>query len=209
MITGWGAHHIDVAHWAMGWENSGPLSVEGKGIFPTTGLWDVHGDYNLNYIYPGEVKVQVWNKFPNGVRFIGEKGWIFVCRGGMKATSSDPNNPSFEIKALETSDPLLLDESLPSNAISLYKNVNPHHQNWIDCIRSRKETIVSAEAAHRSTTACHLGYIAMKTGQKIVWDSKNEKITNMPELNSYLKLAERAPYGTRLAYEKFTKTKNA
>jgi len=203
MITGWGSHHLDIAHWAMGWEASGPQAIEGKGAFHTKGLWDVHGNYDIMMTYADGVKMRVWEKFPNGVRFIGEHGWIFVSRGAARMTASDPVSPGRELKALDASDPKLLEGD--AGGVKLYRHRGHHHQNWIDCIRSRAETIVPAETAHRSCTACLLAHIGMKLGRKLTWDPAAEKFVDDAEANALLAREERAPYGTRRAYERLSK----
>ncbi|MDD2598848.1 MAG: Gfo/Idh/MocA family oxidoreductase [Kiritimatiellae bacterium] len=206
MITGWGSHHLDIAHWAMGWEQSGPLAIDGKGQFHTEGLWDVHGDYDITLTYPGDVTMRVWNKFPNGARFIGEDGrWIFVSRGAAKMTASDPVAPGRALKALDASDPEILKFEIPENGVKLYKHIGSHHQNFIDCIRSRKESLVPAETAHRSCSACLLAHIGMKLGRKLQWDPAKELFVKDDEANTMLARAERAPYGTRRAFERLSK----
>ncbi len=206
MITGWGSHHLDIAHWAMGWERTGPKYIEGKGVFPTVGLWDVHGDYDITMTYANGTTMRIWNKFPNGVRFIGEDGrWIFVSRGAAKMTASDPTTPGRKLEKIDASDPATLNVEIPENGIHLYKHLGNHHQNFIDCIRSRKESLVPAETAHRSCSACLVAHIGMKLGRKLEWDAKAEKFVNNDEANSMLARAERAPYGTRRAFERLSK----
>lgn len=205
MITGWGSHHVDIAHWAMGWEATGPVAAEGKGVFHTGGLWDVHGDYDVTLTYADGTPMRIWNKYPCGVRFIGEKGWIFVSRGAAKATASDPTLPGAVLKALDASDPKLLEGEIGANEIHLYKNRGRHHQNWIDCIRSRKPTIVPVETAHRSCSACLVAHIAMRLGRKVAWNPAVEKFVNDDQANAMLARVERAPYGTRHAYERLSK----
>ncbi len=89
MITGWGAHHYDTAHWGLNCEHSGPSRVEGRAIFPTNKIWNVHGAYHVELTYPGKVKMTVADTFPNGIRFIGDEGWIFVTRD----TMTSPTDP--------------------------------------------------------------------------------------------------------------------
>ena len=205
MITGWGSHHLDIVHWAMGWEQTGPSSIEGKGEFLTGGLWDVHGAYDVSLTYAGGTRVRVWDKFPNGVRFIGEKGWIFVSRGPARMTASDPVAAGKPLKALDASEPGLLEGETGANEVRLYKHRGNHHQNWIDCIRTRAETIVPAETAHRSCSACLLSHIGMKLGHELTWDPAAEKFVNDAAANALLAREERAPYGTRRAYERLGK----
>ena len=206
MITGWGSHHLDIVHWGMGWEAIGAKYVEGKGVFHTGGLWDVHGDYDITLTYPDGTPVRVWDKFPNGVRFIGEKGWIFVSRGAAKMTASDPVSPGRKLKALDASDPALI-AGEPSVVLYPHLNVGAklHHQNLIDAIKGDYATLVPAETAHRSCTACLLSWIGMKLGRRLEWDWQKERFVNDAEANSMLAREERAPYGAQRAYLRLSK----
>lgn len=206
MITGWGSHHLDIVHWAMGWEKEGPKFIEGKGKFHTGGLWDVHGEYDITLTYGDGTPVRVWDRFPNGVRFIGEKGWIFVSRGAAKVSASDPVAAGKPLKALDASDPALI-AGEPS--IVLYPNAVPshkrHHQNFIDSIKAGVPSIVPAETAHRSCSACLLSWIGMKLGRRLEWDWRKEQFIGDAEANAMLERAERAPYGAKRAYERLSK----
>ena len=93
MITGWGAHHFDTAHWGMGVELGGPLKIEGRGEFPNNKIWNVHGAYRVELTYPGGVRLTVSDKFQNGIKFIGDAGWIFVCRDSA-ATPTSARGPA-------------------------------------------------------------------------------------------------------------------
>ncbi|MBT7093325.1 MAG: Gfo/Idh/MocA family oxidoreductase, partial [Bacteroidetes bacterium] len=84
MITGWGAHHLDITHWGLGMEYSGPVEIEAKADFPKSGLWNVHGDFLVKAKYANGTSMLVSGEFPNGVRFEGSDGWIFVTRGTYK-----------------------------------------------------------------------------------------------------------------------------
>ena len=206
MITGWGSHHLDIVHWAMGWEGIGAKYIEGKGKFHTGGLWDVHGEYDITLTYPDGTPVRIWDKYPNGVRFIGEKGWIFVSRGAAKVSASDPVAAGKPLKALDASDPALI-AGTPS--VVLYPNpaAKPgnHHQNLIDSIQAKVPSEVPAETAHRSCSACLLSWIGMKLGRKLEWDWQKERFVNDAEANAMLERTERAPYGAKRAYERLSK----
>lgn len=210
MITGWGSHHLDIVHWGMGWEGIGAKYVEGKGKFHTGGLWDVHGEYDITLTYPDGTPVRVWDKFPNGVRFIGEKGWIFVSRGSAKMTASDPVSPGRKLKALDASDPALI-AGEPSAVLypHFVAGSRRHHQNLIDAIKGDYESLVPAETAHRSCTACLLSWIGMKLGRKLEWDWKKEQFVNDAEANAMLEREERAPYGAKRAYMRLSKKSRA
>jgi predicted dehydrogenase len=196
MITGWGSHHLDTAHWAMDVELSGPLTVEGRAEFPKNRIWNVHGAYEIELVYPGEVRVRVCDKLPNGLKFIGDEGWIWVTREGT-TTSSDPVNPGPVLPPLDASNPKLLDEA--GVAVQLPRS-QEHHRNWLECVRSRKAPIAPAPVAHRSGSACVVSWIAMKLGRRLTWDARAERFVGDEQANALLARPERAPYGaTRLA----------
>lgn len=191
MITGWGSHHFDIAHWGMGIVEGGPLKVEGKAEFPPNKIWNVHGAYDLQYTYPGNILVNVSDKFANGVRFIGDDGWIFVSRGPVKATASDPTTAGKPLKALDASNPSLI-EGAPR--VELYRSTS-HHANWLECVRSRKEPITPVNNGHHVFAACSIGWIAMKLGRPLTWDAKAEQFIGDDEANKMLRRPERPGYG--------------
>ena len=182
MITGWGAHHIDTAHWGMGTELSGPIEVWGKAAFPTddpnyTGLWDVHGIFRTEAIYENGVHMIVSNELPNGVKFIGSEGWIWVTRGNYRVTDSDPVADKDGIKPIDASNPKILQSVIGPNEIHLHESAE-QHANWLDCIKTRKQPSSPVEVGHRSCSACLLHQIAMKLKRKIYWDPKREAFSN-------------------------------
>jgi predicted dehydrogenase len=193
MITGWGAHHLDSAHWAMDTEYTGPLEVWGKAEFPKKGLWDVHGPFRTEAIYPGGVHMIVSGDFPNGLKFIGTEGWIFVSRGNETVTASDPVAKLKDPTALAASDPKILTSVIGPGEIHLYESAQ-HHGNWLDCVRSRRQPIAPVEVAHRACSACLLHHIAMKLPRKLYWDPQRERFKNDDEANAMLSRPQRPPY---------------
>ena len=182
MITGWGAHHIDTAHWAMGTEYSGPIEVWGRAAFPTDdpgykGLWDVHGIFRTEAMYANGVHMIVSNELPNGVKFIGSDGWIWVTRGDYRVTDSDPVADKSGVKPIDASNPKILQSVIGPNEIHLYES-SEQHANWLDCIKSRKEPAAPIEVGHRSCSACLLHQIAMKLKRKIYWNPEKEMFAN-------------------------------
>ena len=132
------------------------------------------------------------NNFPNGVRFEGADGWIFVSRGGAKATASDPAT-GFG-KALDASNPKILNSKIGPNEIHLHKS-NDHHLDWLTSIQTRQPAATTPEQAHRSTSACIIGWIAMKLGRKLRWDPVKEVFLGDDEANAMRSRPQRAPYG--------------
>jgi len=189
MITNWGAHHMDIVQWGLATEETGPLSVSGTCGWMTKGLWNAHAEFDLLYKYPKNIDVSVRNTYPNGVRFIGDEGWIFMSRGAVKVTASDPTTPGKALKALDASDPKLLTAPLGSGAVRLHVSDN-HVKDWLLAIRSRKSAVTNAEIGHRSTSVCTLGHLCMKTGKALTWDWKTETTDNA-EANKLLVCPER------------------
>lgn len=180
-LTDWAGHHIDIAHWGLGYNRTGPISVEGEGVYPREGIFDVPVEYDFTCEYKSGVKMRVANssRQPHGMGTVwyGDKGWIHVDRGDV----------------IRASDPKILDEKIGSEETKLYKSTD-HHQNFLDCIKSREETIAPAEVALRSISVGLLGEIAMLTGQQLDWDPEKEEFTNSAYANRMLMRPYRAPW---------------
>jgi myo-inositol 2-dehydrogenase/D-chiro-inositol 1-dehydrogenase len=196
MITGWGAHHFDTAHWGMDMELSGPMRAEGKGEFPANKIWNVHGAYHVELTYPGDIKLTVSDRFQNGIRFIGDDGWIFVCRDE-SATASDPKGSGGALNWLDASDKKLLD---PNGVTVQFPHSLEHHKNWLECVKSRQPPLAPAAIAHRANAACIVSWIAMKLERPLTWNAQAERFVNDDAANAMLSRPERGPYGAmRLA----------
>jgi len=193
MITGWGSHHIDSAHWGMGMERSGPIEVWGHAEFPKSGLWDVHGIFRTEALYENGVRMVVSNELPNGIKFEGTEGWIFVTRGNYQATSSDPVVNSGGTKPLDASDPKIIKSVIGPNEFHFIVSKD-HHGNWLEAIRDKKPPIAPIEEAHRSCSTCLVHHIAMKLDRKVYWDPKTEKFKNDEEANKMLSRPQRSAY---------------
>jgi predicted dehydrogenase len=194
-ITDWGAHHNDIALWAMGLERSGPVSVEGRSLADyIPGGYTAASQYRVEYAYANGVRhvcrtttsdgpfgsfdhEPVPPETRNGVWFEGTEGWIYVRRGELQA-----------------SDEALLNEPLAGNAERLYES-NDHMGNFFDCVRTRKPPVAEAEIGHRSVSVCHLGSISIRLGRRLKWDPEKEQFVGDEEANGYLARAMRAPWG--------------
>ncbi len=178
MITGWGSHHLDIAHWGMGTEHTGPVEIVGEADFPKDGLWDVHGDFRIEYTCANGVKMIVADekKIRGGVRFEGDKGWVWVTRGRIDA---EPKS--------------LLQETIGAGETKLYVS-NFHKGDFYECVKSRAEPIAPVEVGHRSCSACLLGDIAMRSGRKLRWDPAQEQFLDDDTANRMLSRPMRAPW---------------
>ena len=182
-VTDWGAHHIDIAQWGMGTDNTGPVEVEGRGIFPDEGLWDAAIDYQFDCRYANGLMLHVAsnNHLRQGVRFTGDGGWVHVTRSGVDA------NPKH-----------LLREAFGPDEIHLPRpegnDRQGHRSNFLRCVKTREEPITPIEVGHRSITIAHLGNIAMILGRRIRWAPEREVILGDASASGMLRRAMRAPW---------------
>jgi predicted dehydrogenase len=180
-ITDWGTHLIDIIHWGMGVD--APLAVAasgGKYVIPdnreTPDTHEVIFDYpgfTMTFSYRGANEYPM-DEHEYGMQFHGTKGTLFVDRGGFKVTPED-------------------NQMQPITSGGSAQN-EPHVRNFLDCVKSRARPICDVEITHRTTTACHLGNIALLAGRKIYWDRDNERIIGDEEANRFLCKPYRAPW---------------
>jgi myo-inositol 2-dehydrogenase / D-chiro-inositol 1-dehydrogenase len=198
MITGWGSHHVDIAQWGMGAEFTGPIALEGRAEFPQRGLWNVHGPYHIEARYANGVNLIIDHALPNGIRFEGSDGWLFVTRGPERVTASDPATGS--AKSLVASNPDIIRTPLGARDQRLHVSEgNDHHRDWVNSLVSRKPAVTSVEEAHRSTSTCILSWIGMKLGRKLTWDPTVERFVGDDAANALLTRTERGPWGALAA----------
>ena len=168
IFSDWGAHMFDIAQWAMGMDNSGPVEItppDGKDVPYLTyryanGITMTHEDFGRGY----------------AVMFEGSEGTIEISRGFFE---SDPKN--------------LVKKKLKSDDVRLYKSEN-HYKDWIQSIRSRKAPICDVETGHRTATICHLGNIAYQLKRPLQWDPEKEKFINDSKANKLRTKKMRKPY---------------
>ncbi len=216
IITDWGNHHVDIAHWGMDCELTGPVSIDARGLFPNPEgpqYYNTPDRFFSRMLYPngvellyfasmnerkryGEVKphqdttpeqveqlfgkdvpeeIKTFNR--NGIMFIGDKGRIFVNRGGLygKAAEELKENP------------------LPADAWRVPAS-NSHMGNLFDCIKTRREPVSPVHIQHRSISACHLTNISLRLKRKLTWDPDKQQIVGDDEANGWQKREQRAAY---------------
>lgn len=195
MITGWGQHHFDSAAWGMDTELTGPRYIEAVAEFPRAGFWNVHGDFMVKAEYDNGVVMLTSGGYPNGIRYEGTEGWIWVSRGSYTASASDPVAQGNNAKALDASDPKILHSVIGENEIRLTRSTE-HHGNWLDAIQGKTELLSPVEIGHRACSVCLISHIAMKLDRKLAWDPVKEEFINDAEANSHLSRPQRAPWGT-------------
>jgi myo-inositol 2-dehydrogenase/D-chiro-inositol 1-dehydrogenase len=191
MVTNWGAHHVDIAQWAIGQELGGPLIVESHADFMHNDMWTVHTNYHVEMLYPNNVQVILDNKFENGILFEGDEGSVFCTRSG--EAQSDPNTQASReaMKPLRASDPKIL---LPLGAdAKRWMPSKSHYGNWLESIVVKREPIAPIQQSARSLEACAAAWISMKLGRKLNWNSKTEMFENDPAANGLRQRKARKP----------------
>lgn len=186
-LLDWIGHHCDIAHWGLGFDNSGPLEIEGQGEFPPAdAVWNTCTKYRLTAKYPDDIEFVIaggHSDIRGGTKWIGTDGWVWVNR-----------NNAFEASKSEWEDTRSLPEELRKIKLHRTEGSYPHQRNLIECIKSRKPTVTPVEAAHHSAIPGHLGLIAMMTGRKIKWDAKKEVIVGDAAASKLLTREYRRPW---------------
>jgi predicted dehydrogenase len=190
-MTDWGAHHLDIAQWAI---DEYPSVVSGRATYPNVDerSFNVAVDYAAEYRYPSGVVMTVGDTGRNGIMFTGSEGRIFVNRGTISGrpveSLAEQPLPREDFMAYRFDN---LDR--PPRAGKLDAIIN-HMGNFFDCVAARKTTVSDVESQHRSATTCHLGNIAMRLGRPLRWDADAEHFTDDAEANSHLSRPQRAGY---------------
>ena len=177
--TNFGAHHLDITQWALGMDESGPMTIEGTAKYHPKGWYETPDWTRITYTYPNGVTVLCGQEYRGGCTFEGEKGTLFVDRGKIEITMNG-----------EKVDPA---KAGSGGDVKLYASKN-HHQNFLECVKSRKLPICDVEIGHRSATVCHLGNIAIRSGRKITWDAVKETIVGDKEASAMLTKEYRKPW---------------
>ncbi len=176
-VTNWGAHHLDIAQWGLDMDDAGPVEIVGDGEFPTTGLFTTTTRVHFEATYANGVKL-ICETGGSNTRFEGTKGWVDVRRGG-----------------LDTEPESLKSQVIPPDEIRLYESPG-HHQDFLDCVKNRKDPIANVEAGHRTATLCHLGNIAMLLKRPLKWDPVREAFVGDSVANRMRWRPHRSPWAT-------------
>ena len=177
-MTDRGSHIIDLAQLIAGRDATGPVQIKAHGQRNPSGLYDAFMSYEFVNTYDDGLQLVGECRGPRGLRFEGTAGSLFIAIHGGQL-ESDP-------KALVT---MKLEGFDPED-----KNAPSHHQNFIDCVRSRTQPRAPVEAGHRTATVCHLNNIAMRLGRDLKWDPEHEQILGDDEANALLRPPMREPW---------------
>ncbi|MFM9116857.1 MAG: Gfo/Idh/MocA family protein [Planctomycetota bacterium] len=191
-LTDWGAHHLDIAQWAI---NSWPVRVQGNATFPTVpNGYNVPVNFQVTYEYANGVTLEVSDEGENGILFTGDSGRLFVNRGKITGAPVE----QLERKTLPRDDWYVYahdNRDRPPRAGKLDAIIN-HMGNFIDCVRSRQQPISDVADSHRTVSTCHLGNIALRHGRPLVWDPNHERFTGDGDATKWLRREQRAGFET-------------
>ncbi|QGJ70004.1 NADH-dependent dehydrogenase [Planctomycetales bacterium 10988] len=183
-MTDWGAHHVDIAQWAIQMTDSGPTHIEGTATFPE----QIPNGYNtaLKFFvtckFPQDIEMVIRSDTDNGILIEGDRGRIFVNRGRIsgKPVEDLAHNP------------------LPEGSLEkLYKGMpleKNHMKNFLDCMKSGQEPVSDVFSHHRSLSTCHLANIAIRLGRAVEWDPQSQQVVGDSEAQAMLRREERSPY---------------
>jgi predicted dehydrogenase len=182
-LMDWVGHHCDIAHWGLGFDNSGPLEIDGRAEFPPVdAVWNTSPKYRIELKYPDDIAMTIaggHQDIRSGTKWIGTDGWVWVDRDGFDASNQEWR----DIKQLPESE----------RKIKLMIS-NNHSRNFLDSVKSRQPTITPVDTAHHSTIPGHLGLISMLVGRKLKWDAQQERILDDPEASELLSRPFRPPW---------------
>lgn len=204
-LTDWGAHHVDIAHWGLGKEATGPVEIEGQGVFPDVypadfdpvaffaGRQKLPNGYNTAQQFHIDLRfddgnvIHVQDGPGNGILFEGPGGRLFVNRGKIEGKP---------VEELSTADKERLDKAIEQ----LYKGKprRGHMQNFFDCIRDGGQPVSDIFSHHRELTSCHLCNIAMLLRRKLRWDPVKEDFVGDAVASALLARPQREPYAIKL-----------
>jgi hypothetical protein len=178
MLTDWGAHLLDGAQWGNDTEHTGPVEVEGKGVFWRDGLYNTAKEYRIEYKYATGVKLIVTSGTPS-LRFEGTDGWIGNV-GWRAPLQAEPKS--------------ILDSVIGPDEVHLYTCPGGEQRNFLDCVKSRKACYFPPEIGQRCFTIAHIGNISMLLGRKLKWDPDKEQFNNDGEASRMLSRSMRSPW---------------
>jgi len=178
--TNWGAHYLDIAQWALGMDQSGPVDVDGHGVYPTSGLFTAPTRVDVRYTYASGVTMRMRTRtdgiYDGNIIFYGDKGMLDVSRSKLK---SNPES--------------ILKEQIGENEVHLYKS-RDHFGNWIECVKSRELPVSDLAIGHKTTNLCNIGNIVMQLQRKLTWDPVKECFADDAMANRMLTRSMRGPW---------------
>ena len=181
--AGWGCHHVDIAQWGNGAQDTGPIEVQSHGVFPAEGICDCPTSWHSEFTYANGVRLifASENELQDGIRFEGTEGRVHVNRARIEAGPD----------AFKS----VLKSKLPATYKPGFRDSTPEHlRNFLDCIRSRQDPVATVEVGHRTNIVCQLSDIATRLKRKLRWNPAKEQFAGDDEANGMLLRTMRPPW---------------
>ncbi len=196
-FTDWGAHHVDIAQWALRQDaqGKGPVTIDGtdakhpvpfKDGYPERDdSYNTSHDFAIVCTFPDGVEMTVTSRGDNGITFEGEKGKIFVNRG--------------KITGIPIEEHWDKDQYTEADVMTLYKGkpFEGHKQNFYRCIREGGLPVSDVSSHLITMNTCHLTAIAARLGRSITWDPAAEVITGDDQAQAMTARTARTGYDPR------------
>jgi predicted dehydrogenase len=190
-MTDWGAHHVDIAQWAIGKENSGPTKIEivsaehpvafHHGFPAVDDRYNTATAFDVRCLYDNGVEIIIRDDTENGITFEGEKGSFFVSRGRLTGEPVD------DLKTNPIPESVII-------GLRKGKRIDTHMGNFIECARDRAMPVSDVFSHHRVLTTCHLANIAIRLGRNLTWNPETEHIVGDSEANAMQRREARSKY---------------
>ncbi|OHB67370.1 MAG: hypothetical protein A2V70_06565 [Planctomycetes bacterium RBG_13_63_9] len=219
IITDWGNHHVDIAHWGMDCELTGPESIEARAIFPNpkgTQYYNTPDRFFCRMVYPGGVELLYFSALGERLDY-GEVQKHEATTAEQVEYLFGKDVPE-EIKTFDRNGIMFIGEEgrifvnrggaygkateelatspLPQDAWRVRPS-NDHMGNFFECARRRQQPVSPVEIQHRTVSACHLTNLSIRLGRKIAWNPEKQQIIGDEEANGWQKREQRAPYTIR------------
>lgn len=192
-VTDWGVHHMDIALWALGLENTGPVAIEGKGTFPDIpNGFNVAVDFDCNLTFADGQVCRLYSG-KNELIISGRKGRIRVNRGGLTGKPVEELTPADEDWINEEIIKLCHGKD-PSGENGTNEKAGAHMHNFFACVKDGGKCISDPWTHHRSVSACHLANIAMILGRRLEFDPQREVFVGDEQANAMLRREQRSQY---------------
>jgi hypothetical protein len=190
-MNDWGAHHVDIATWALGASESGPNKITpvsyslpvkyAKGHPTVSDQYNSPTKFEIHCNMPGDIPMVITSEGDNGILFEGSKGRFFVNRGKIvgKPVEDLAINP------------------LPEGAVEeVYGGpVSENHTaNFVAAMAARKQPISDVWTHNRMLETCHLANISIRLGRELNWDPVKREIVGDEEANAFLSRESRQGY---------------
>ncbi len=204
-VTDWGAHHVDIAQWGIGAEDTGPVEINAKGLLDTRkDCYNTAQTFDCTLKFANGNTIVIRDGKSNGIEFKGDNGKIFVSRTAITGDfiENTPRNLQDRITAetarLYTGPLGIADDQFPlatSFGGDLWGKVKTSHMaNFFNCLDQHRQPISNVPSVHRTISTCHLCNLAIRLNRKLRWDPKKEDFIADEQASGMINRKQRRKY---------------